>query len=391
MRKVYITILLLCLPSFGFSQSADFKKIHYEAFVIDGHNDAIQRIISGEDLGKKTNSGHLDIPRMRTGGIDAAFFAVWVPPSKTSKTYFQKAKNQIESFNKFIQKYKNEIGVLRNYQDIEKYRNQNKLVAILSMEGAHPLGDNIKNLDYFYNLGIRSIMPTWNNSTGWATSAADEKTKKIKRKGLSELGKKFIKRMNELGIIIDVSHAGEQTFWDIIQTSTKPVIASHSAVWKICPHRRNLKDEQIKAIAKTGGLIAVNFAPWFLDSTFTKKEKEIRNKYSKLIDSIRNDFKGNILSREFLIGNFLKNDYEKILPTVKTLVDHIDYIVQLVGIDYVGLGSDYDGIGIAPLGLEDASYYPNVTKELLERGYSEEDIRKILGENFMRVLRQVLK
>lgn len=384
----FLFLIFLLLP---LSQNSVYKELHFRSLVIDGHNDAIQRIISGEDLGKLTENGHIDIPRIRKGGVDVAFFAIWVPPYVKKKSYYDQAVDQIRSFHQFIEKNKNEIIILKKFSDIEYYKAQNKIISILSMEGAHPLEDKLENLDHFYELGIRSIMPTWNNSTSWATSATDESQKKIKRKGLTELGKKFIKRMNDLGILIDVSHLGEQTFWDIIKITKKPIIASHSSVWNICPNKRNLNDEQIKAIAKSGGLVAINFAPSFLDSTFEKKEKRLRLRYSKTIDSIKNNWVGNVLSREFYIGQLFKHEYDKIIPSVVAVVDHIDYIVKLVGVDYVGLGSDFDGIGVAPKGLEDISYYPNITKELLRRGYAEDDIKKILGGNFMRVLKQVLK
>lgn len=388
--KSIILLFFISIKSL-LSQNLDYKELHYSSFVIDGHNDAIQRILAGEDLGKLTGSGHIDIPRIRKGGVDLAFFAVWVPPRIKTRPYFKQAIDQIKSFKKFVEKNNNEIILLESFKDIEHNKTEGKIVSILSMEGAHPLDDKIENLEYFYKLGIRSIMPTWNNSTGWATSATDENNKKIKRKGLNELGKKFIRRMNELGILIDVSHVGEQTFWDILQITTKPVIASHSSVWSICPHIRNLNDDQIRAIAKKGGLVAINFAPWFLDSTFEKKEKEIRLKYSKTIDSVRNSWRGSSLSREYFIGTLLKNEYDKILPSVETVVDHIDYVVKLVGVDYVGLGSDFDGISVTPTGLKDIADYPNITKELIRRGYSDKDVRKILGENFLRVLKQVLK
>lgn len=389
--KIVFSIFLLLISPFTFSQYLSHTELHFRSFVVDGHNDAIQRMLRGEDLGNLTKAGHIDIPRIREGGVDAAFFAVWVPPFNKKKSYYNQAIEQIKSFQKFVEKNKNEIILLKKIEDIEYFKEQNKIISILSMEGAHPLEGKLENLDYFYELGIRSIMPTWNNSTNWATSAYDESQKKIKRKGLSELGKKFIKRMNDLGILIDVSHVGEKTFWDIIKITNKPVIASHSSVWKICPNKRNLKDEQIKAIAKTGGLVAINFAPMFLDSTFEKEEKKIRDKYSRLIDSIKSNWVGNVLSREFYIGELMKNEYNKILPSVGAVVDHIDYIVKLVGVDYVGLGSDFDGIGVAPRDLEDIAQYPNITKELLRRGYSEDDIKKILGGNFLRVLKQVLK
>lgn len=389
-KKTLILILSFFLSRFSTSTQSDYLKIHQDAFVVDGHNDAVQRIINGENLGIESAIGHIDIPRLKKGGIDATFFSVWVPPQKEKKSYFKLAKRQIEAIREFSTQNKKDVFIIKNYRDIEYIQNSGKIGILISMEGAYPLEDKLSNLDYFYKLGVRSIMPTWNNSTGWATSA-EEAQKNPTKKGLNELGKKFIRRMNELGIIIDVSHASENTFWDIINYSNKPIIASHSSVWKICPHWRNLKDEQIKALARNNGLIAINFAPQFLDSSYAKKESGLRKKFKPTIDSIRNSWKGSALSRENYIGQLLKTHYAKILPDVKTVVDHIDYVVKLVGADYVALGSDYDGIGIAPIGLDDASFYPNITKELMNRGYTEVDIRKILGGNFLRILKENLK
>lgn len=386
-----ITLILLFLTAF--QTHLDYKKIHYDAYVFDGHNDAVHRLLEGEDLGLQTTKGHIDIPRLQSGGVDASFFSVWVPPANKSKSYFEQADNQIEALLNFADKYPAFIRVAKTATDLEKIGKEGKIALLISLEGAHPLGDSIKNLDYFFSKGVRSIMPTWNNSTSWATSAEEETnaSKKLKFKGLTDIGKKFIRRADELGIIIDVSHAGEKTFWDIIETSKNPIIASHSSVWNIYQHYRNLKDDQIKAIAKSGGLVAVNFAPYFLDGTFVKKEKAMRKQYDAKIKTLKKSWKGSALSREEMIGKMLKEEYAKILPTISDLVDHVDYIVKLVGVEHVGLGSDFDGIGVTPKGLDDASYYPEITKELVKRGYSENDIRKILGGNFLRVIEKVLK
>ncbi|MDI6804743.1 MAG: dipeptidase [Bacteroidota bacterium] len=383
--------MLLSLTAF--QTYLDYKKIHHDAYVFDGHNDAVHRLLAGEDLGLETTKGHIDIPRLKSGGVDASFFSVWVPPAAKSKSYFNQANSQIEALIDFAKKYPASIQVTLAASDLEKIRKEGKIALLISMEGAHPLGDSIRNLDYFYSKGVRSIMPTWNNSTSWATSAEDETntSKKLKYKGLTDLGKNFIQRMDELGIIIDVSHAGEKTFWDIIETSKNPIIASHSSVWNIFQHWRNLKDDQIKAIANTGGLVAVNFAPYFLDKGFGKKVEAMRKRHDKKINSLKKSWKGSVLSREEMIGRMLKEEYAKILPTISDLVDHLDYVVKLVGVDYVGLGSDFDGIGVTPKGLDDVSHYPEITKELVKRGYSENDIRKILGGNFLRVIEKVLK
>ncbi|MEO6541369.1 MAG: membrane dipeptidase, partial [Ferruginibacter sp.] len=205
-----------------------------------------------------------------------------------------------------------------------------------------------------------------------------------KKKGLSEFGRKVVLRMNQLGMLIDVSHAGEQTFWDVIRLSTKPIIASHSCVYNLTPHRRNLKDDQIKAIAKNGGVIQLNFNPGFIDSTVQSKEIAFFKKHGAEFDSLMKSGMGDFYSADHLFAKYAE-EANVIRPPLSKLIDHIDYIVKLVGVDYVGLGSDFDGVNLTPQQLDDVTSYPLITKALLERGYRKKDIRKILGGNFLRV------
>ena len=241
---------------------------------------------------------------------------------------------------------------------------------------------------------------TWNNSTSWATSAKDEtapskspptgETLKdsVMHKGLTNFGKQVVKRMNELGMIVDISHVGEQTFWDAINTSTKPVIASHSCVWNLCPHRRNLKDDQIKAIGKNGGVIHLNFYAGFIDSTYEKKSKVFLERHQTEVDSllklkIQPDY------AKIMVGEIHRDEVNAFRPPLSILLDHLDYIVKMIGVDHVGLGSDFDGIEAAPLELNGVQDFPLITKALLERGYRKKDIQKILGGNFIRVFKAV--
>ena len=229
---------------------------------------------------------------------------------------------------------------------------------------------------------------TWNNSTSWATSAWDETLHKdsLPHIGLTEFGKQVVKKMNELGMIVDLSHTGEKTFWDAINTTTKPVIASHSCVYNLCPHRRNLKDDQIKAIAKNGGVIHLNFYAGFIDSTYEKKALSFRSKYKTEIDSLiklnyQPDYAAMVVSEKY------PAELSSMLPPLSMLIDHLDYIVKLVGVDHVGLGSDFDGIEAPPKGLKGVEDFPEITRELISRGYTKKDIKKILGGNFIRVLK----
>ncbi len=369
----------------------DYKKIHSDAIVVDTHNDVVQRMLKGEDISIRTTKGHSDLERFKEGGIDVQFFSIWVPPQQTKKSFFDQADDQINCVENFVKKNSNNVALAKNSDDINKWIKDNKFVVMLGMEGGHPLDDDLSKLEYFYNRGIRYLTLTWNNSTSWATSARDEEqdsTGKLK-KGLTTFGKKIIQRINELGMIIDVSHLGEKAFWDVIQTTKKPIIASHSCAWTLCPNRRNLKDEQIKAIAKTGGAVFVNFAPFFIDSTFAQKEKLMKERNKARIDSFRISQSKSKSLKAMSIEQFLSNEYLAIRPPISKLIDHFDYIAKLVGTDYIGIGSDFDGISVTPLEMDDVTYLPNLTRELIKRGYSVEDIKKILGGNFLRILKSV--
>jgi membrane dipeptidase len=289
-----------------------------------------------------------------------------------------------------------------NAVDLRTAIKQKKLAALLGMEGGHMIENDFNKLEALYKRGVRYMTITWNNSTDWATSAAYETAASpnlpinretldsARKKGLTDFGISVIKKMNELGMMVDVSHLGEQSFWDIIKITNKPVIASHSCVWNLCPHRRNLKNEQIKAIAKTGGVVFLNFYSGFIDSTYEKKIAAFNKLHQVEIDSLvqkgnQKDYAGMIVAEKY------KEEMKVIRPPLSVLIDHLDYIVKLVGADHVGMGSDFDGIEAPPLELNGVEDYPLITKALLERGYSKKDIRKILGGNFVRVFEANMK
>ena len=390
-RTIISIFILASVFYFGFVNGNNYKNIHFDAIVIDAHNDVTGRIVNGEDISKRTNHGHSDLVRFKEGGLDVEIFSIWVPPQKTTRSYFHMANQQIDSVESFVKRNPSQVEFAKSSQEIKDIIKQGKFVVMLGLEGGHPIDNDLKNLEHFYQRGVRYMALTWNNSTDWATSSKDENdsSKKLKRKGLSKLGRQIIRRMNELGMIVDISHTGEQTFWDVIKTSKKPVIASHSSVWTICKHHRNLKDDQIRAIAKNGGVVCINFAPFFVDSTFAEKEKVMRERNKARIDSFRTSFKGDDHSKDSAITESLKGEYLAIRPPLSVLIDHFDYVAKLVGVDFVGIGSDFDGISITPLEMDDVTFLPNITRELLNRGYSEVDVKKILGENFLRVLRAV--
>jgi len=389
--------LLLFLGSYLLlfaQEKSDYKVLHHNAIVIDAHNDVVMRILRGEDISRHTGRGHSDLPRFVEGGIDVQVLAIWVPPRQTERSYFLQANERIDSIENFVRRNANRVSLARNAVEVESLVKNGRFVVLLGLEGGHPIENDLKKLEHFYNRGVRYLGLTWNTGTDWATSSQYEtqQGKPTKRKkGLTPFGEKVVKRMNDIGMIIDLSHAGETTFWDVLKITRKPVIASHSSIWSLCRHNRNLKDDQLKAIARNGGVVFITFVSGFLDSMFTVKEKELRARNSKKIDSLKSVLGDNTLSESVTIVQLLKDEYHKIRPPLSTLIDHIDYAVKLIGADHVGLGSDFDGMEVGPLELDDVSHFPNITRELLKRGYSEKDIRKILGENFLRVLKEVEK
>jgi membrane dipeptidase len=384
-------IICLLFPCFVFAQK--YKRIHKSAVLVDTHNDipssAIEKQVSFDtDLRGKT---HSDLNRMRKGGVDAQMFSIFCDGEQ--KDPYAYANREIDSVYAWVQRNPSKMRMVYSAADLASTLKQGKLGALLGVEGGHMIEDDLQKLDALYKRGMRYMTITWNNSTSWATSAADEASlnpvnggtfNSEGKKGLTEFGRTVIKRMNELGVMVDISHAGEQTFWDIVAISTKPIIASHSCVWNICPHRRNLKDEQIKAIAKSGGVIFLNFYAGFIDSSYEQKQKRFLQQHKAEVDSliqanVQRDYARMVIAEKY------KTEIDAIRPPLAMLLDHLDYIVQLVGVDHVGMGSDFDGIEAPPLELVDVEQFPLITKGLLERGYSKKEIKKILGGNFIRV------
>jgi membrane dipeptidase len=396
MKKILFTLLVFL--SFACAQREnprvekfDYLKFHYDAIVADTHNDVLLRAMEGEDISVETRVGHSDLARLKKGGVDIQVFAVWVDPIAFEKKPFKRAKDMIDTLYSIARRNSDKIAVVRNSAELEKAIAEGKICAVIGVEGGHAIENSIEKLEELYKLGVRYLGLTWNNSTDWASSAFDETTNpdKVKVTGLSEFGKKVVEKMNELGMIVDVSHLGEKAFWDVVKVTKKPIIASHSSVYKLCPHYRNLKDEQIKAIAQTGGVVFVNFYAEYIDSTFNTKRKKLEEKYKAQFDSIRVLYEHDQNAYRRARRQLMQKIAEELRPPLDVLIDHIDYIAKLVGVDHVGIGSDFDGISITPLEMDDVTFLPNITKKLLERGYSTDDVKKILGGNFLRVFKQV--
>jgi membrane dipeptidase len=353
MSKLFSRLLTAAALAGGLQTHAqDYLKLHEKAIVADTHNDVLsEATLKGLDIGTDlTGKAMSDLARFKKGGVDVQVFSIFCDDQFGVGSAFRRANREIDSLYAIAARNPDKMEIVTNTAGIEHAVSRHKLAAMMGVEGGHMIEDDMSKLDSFYKRGVRYMTLTWNNSTSWATSAKEETahTWTVTPYGLTEKGKAIVRHMNELGMLVDLSHVGEKTFWDAIHTTTKPIICSHSSVYAICPVPRNLKDDQIKAIGANGGVIQVNFYSGFLDSNYAR-------------DSMR--------------------------APLSLLIDHIDYIVKLIGPDHVGLGSDFDGIESPPQQLDDVSTYPLITRELLKRGYKPADIEKILGGNFIRVLK----
>jgi membrane dipeptidase len=398
----------LLFPVMVFSLQAtaqSIKKLHYKAILVDTHNDVLSSsVLEGKDISHRLNSGHSDLDRWKEGGVDVQFFSVWTDKTPRNKEgFFKDANQEIDSLEIITLRNPFRMTLATTYRQVKKGIRQNRLVALIGVEGGHMIENDLNKLDSLYRRGMRYMTLTWNNSTSWATSAMDEAASSkssasggetfkdsVRKNGLSDFGKQVVRRMNELGVIVDLSHVGERTFYDAIATTTKPVLLSHSSVWNICPVFRNVKDEQIKAVAKNGGVICINFYSGFLDSNFARKMDQLEGSEGKRIrDSLGQNYDAAKLNE--IWRKYFSVQLESYRPTIQQLVDHIDYIVKLVGDDYAGIGSDFDGVSSLPVGMDDVTKYPLITAELKRRGYSNKSIKKILGGNVMRVMKANFK
>ena len=365
-----------------------YKRLHQNAIVVDTHNDVLSTAtMRGLNIENDlTGQTHSDIARFKKAGVDVQVFSIFCDERFGKDTAFKFANIEIDSLYAITARNPGKMMLVTTPQQLQQAVKEKKLACMMGVEGGHMIEDKLANLDSFYKKGVRYMTLTWNNSTSWATSALDETTKKdsLPHKGLTAFGKQVVQRMNALGMMVDLSHVGEQTFWDAINTTTKPVLVSHSCVYALCPVFRNLNDEQIKAVGKNGGVIHLNFYSGFLDSNFQKRITAFGARHKEEVDSITALKWPGYEVEEYFLKKY-PEEAGSLRPPLSVLLDHIDYIVKLIGVDHVGLGSDFDGISSAPKELRDVTDLPLITKGLLQRGYSKSDVRKILGENFLRL------
>jgi len=368
--------------------SAKARDLHFRSLVVDTHTDTTQRFLFGDfDLGARHADGSVDIPRMRDGGLGAIFFAVWIKGTITGREAVERALAQIEAIRRQVALHPNDLAAARTAGDIRRARTAGKIAVLTAVEGGHMMNGDLGVLREFASLGVSYMTLTHVQNTDWA----DASTAKPAHNGLSEFGKQAIAEMNRLGMIVDVSHVSDKTLCDVLVVSEAPVLASHSSCQALCKTPRNLSDEMMKALAAKGGVVQINFHMGFLSQEFRDAEKA-QPELGKQIEAEAEKRCGEndacqILESDKIVRGFVA---EGKLPRVEwtLIVDHIDHAVKVAGIDHVGIGSDFDGAEM-PFGMEDASRLPRITEALLQRGYSETDIEKILGGNALRLMQDV--
>jgi membrane dipeptidase len=362
-----------------------------DAIVVDGHADTISRALDGgEDLGAETGKGHLDLPRMLRGGLDAQFLACFVEPKYVERREAAKrALRMIDAVKRWIARHPERMALARTASDVRRAAAAGKVCGVLCIEGGHAIEDDLALLRTFHELGVRYMTLTWNNANNWADSCRE-----TRHHGLTDFGREVVREMNRLGMLVDLSHAAEKTFYDALDVTDAPVLCSHSCARALCDHVRNLRDDQLRALARNGGVVGVNFYSGFLSQRFYDakrgRDEAVEAEQAGVRERFRDDPAAMDAALKALDDRVLRVEASEEPPALDLLVQHIEHIARVAGVDHVGLGSDFDGVSSLPRGVEDCERLPNLTARLLDRGFSEGDVRKILGENFLRVMEQAV-
>jgi membrane dipeptidase len=364
------------------------RKLHFSSIVVDTHDDTTQRLLDGQfDLGRRNADGGIDIPRMKEGGLGAIFFSIWVPSSVKGPEAVKRALAQMDAVRGQVRKYPKNLALATTAAEIRAARVQGKIAVLMGVEGGHMIAGDLAELRKYAALGVRYMTLTHSGNSEWADSSGD----KAEHNGLSEFGKDVVREMNRMGMMVDISHVSDKTFYDALEISKAPMIASHSSCRALCGNPRNMTDEMMKALAAKGGVVQINYYVRFLSQEFddamqanAEFVKQMEADVQKLCADneacqlMEGDRRTRALVEQ---GKLPRVGWEKI-------IEHIDHAVKVAGMDHVGLGSDWDGAGM-PYGMEDASMLPKITEALLRKGYSEQDVRKILGENTLRLMGEV--
>ena len=370
-------------PAAAQDEAARARQIHARLIGVDSHIDTLQRVLNGgEDISKRTPRGHVDLPRLKESGMVAPFFALWVPTFFQGSEAVRRTLQLRDAMQSLLDAHPDQIELATTAGEVERIAGAGRIAAVLTLEGGHQIADDLAVLRMYHRLGVRSMTLTHFRNNNWADASTD----RPRHGGLTDFGRQVVREMNRLGMIVDISHVSDKTFQDTLAVTTKPVIASHSSCRALSGVPRNMTDDMVRALARNGGVISINFGAGFLNA---KDAEALRKRIGQAV-ATQPDLVGGALDA-FAAAEYVR-EYGEMRPAAATLEDavaHIDHVVKVAGVDHVGIGSDWDGINTVPAGLEDVSKMPALTAALLRRGYTEADVRKILGGNLLRVLRAV--
>jgi membrane dipeptidase len=394
-----LLVLALIVPASsqdaGPTVSAKARLIHESALVIDTHADTPQRFLDENyDIGSTDpkDHSHISLDKAKAGNLGAEFFSIWVEPQTNQGHFARHTLDLIDSVYEQAARHPDRMMMAFSVDDIERAHKQKKLAALMGIEGGHSIENDIRVLRDFYRLGVRYMTLSWSNTNEWADSSGDINNPKIEHhNGLSDFGKQVVLEMNRLGMLVDISHVADKTFYDTIAVTKAPVIASHSSSRALTNHPRNMTDDMLRAVAKNGGVVQVNFYNAFIDEDYRKAAEAQAKDRDAAVKAYGDQMKAAGKTVTYLDNDRIEREWAAKIPRppFKSLMDHIDHIAKVAGVDHVGLGSDFDGVsGATPQGIDSAADLPKITQALLDRGYSADDIRKILGGNVLRVFRE---
>lgn len=362
------------------------RRIHRNAIVIDTHSDTTPKFEDPAwDFAARHADGHMDIPRLREGGFDAQFFSIYMGRTPGDGTAVKRALKRIDSVHQMVRRYPEDFILATTAKDIRKAAARGKIAALMGVEGGHIIEDDLAALRMFHELGVRYMTLTHSFNTNWADSAGTGQRVQPEHDGLTDFGREVVLEMNRLGMMVDVSHVADSTFWDALDVSKAPLLASHSSCRALADHPRNMSDEMIRAMAEKGGVIMINFYPGYIDPAAIEIGRGLIQKFTELEEQFGDDPQR--LSQER--RRVQREAFANVKTPASVVVDHIEHVIRLVGPDHVGLGADWDGVSSLPEGLEDCSKVPYITEELLRRGHSARTVRKVLGGNLLRLMEHV--
>jgi membrane dipeptidase len=392
--RVFPIFALLLLSAFSQAQtvSPQARAIHDSAIVVDTHADTPQRFLDeGYDIGSTNPNdyGHISLDKAKAGNLGAEFFSIWVDPATNMGHFARHTLDLIDSVYEQAARHPDRMMMAFSVADIERAHREHKLAALMGIEGGHSLENDIHLLRDYYRLGVRYMTLSWSNTNEFADSSGDIDNSTVPHhNGLTEGGKQIVLEMNRLGMLVDISHVSDKTFWDAIAVTKSPVIASHSSARALTNHPRNMTDDMLRAVAKNGGVVQVNFYSAFVDETYRKAEDAQKKEKDAAVKAYIEKLKSEGKTPTYLDTDRIEREWAAKIPRppLSSLIDHIDHVAKVAGIDHVGLGSDFDGVmGATPQGMDSAADLPKITQGLLDRGYSADDIRKVLGGNLLRV------